>query len=275
MQKLSGIGARSRHRLKTVIERGNHILTPKEVSKVLLLPQMESARLLYRWHKAGWLKKIKRGVYWPVQLDSNPSEIAIENPWVVAENLFSPGYIGGFSAVKHWDFSEQIFEPVVYLTSKQVANRNCTFGDVKFKLKTIKPYKIFGTKTIWKRSTKIKVSDPSKTIIDLLDDPMLGGGMRVVKDFFIEYWNSKYKNIQLLIKYAKKTKNKTVFKRLGFLLEVSNLENPKLINLLKTKISSGNSEFDPSIEGIHIIKKWNLKIPLSWKKEHDRKKRSS
>ena len=176
-----------------------------------------------------------------------------------------------FSAVKYWDFSEQIFEPVVYLTIKPIAKREVMFSDVKFKIKTIKPYKVFGTKSVWQDSVKIPISDPSKTIIDFLDDPAFGGGMRVVTDFFIEYWNSEYKNINLLIKYAKAMNNKTIFKRLGFLLEIKDLANPKIISRLKKNISSGYSEFDPLINGSCILRKWNLKIPRSWKEQYDRK----
>ncbi len=98
MKKLSGIGSKSRRRLKAVIEASGGVLKPELVSNTLSLPRMESARLLTRWCHAGWLKRVKQGVYWPVPLESNPNEIAIEEPWIVAENLFSPGYIGGFSA---------------------------------------------------------------------------------------------------------------------------------------------------------------------------------
>ena len=65
-----------------------------------------------------------------------------ERSQAAAENLFSPGYIGGFSAIKHWDLSEQIFESTVYLTTKSVTKRKPIFGSIKFKLKTIKPYKL-------------------------------------------------------------------------------------------------------------------------------------
>lgn len=275
MNPLSGIGSKSRRRLKAVIEAKGSILTPKLVSNTLSLPQMESARLLARWCNAGWLKRIKQGVYWHVPLESNPHEIALEDPWIVADHLFSPGYIGGFSAIKHWDLSEQIFEPVVYLTTNLVINRDTTLGGIKFKLKTIRPYKIFGTKTIWKNSIKIKVSNPTKTIIDFLDDPISGGGMRVIEDFFIEYWESKYKNIDLLIKYAKKMRNKTIFKRLGFLLEIKGLVSLPMIELLRKNISSGYSAFDPSMKSKYILRRWSLKLPHSWKNEYDRKKRNS
>ena len=272
MKQLSGIGSKSRRRLKAIIEASNGVLTPELASDTLSLSRMESARLLARWCNAGWLKRIKQGVYWSVPLEADPNDIAIEDSWIVAENLFSPGYIGGFSAVKYWDLSEQIFEPVVYLTTNLVANRDVTFGGIKFKLKTIKPYKVFGTKTVWRKSTKIKVSNSTKTIIDFLDDPVSGGGMRTIADFFVEYWESEYKNIDLLIKYAKKMKNRTIFKRLGFLLEVRGLADFRTIEFLKKNISSGYSEFDPSMKSKNFCRRWNLKISPSWKKEYDRKK---
>ena len=275
MGTLSGIGKKSRNRLKVVIEASKGLLTPEFVSKVLLLSRFEAARLLSRWNKAGWLKRVKRGVYLPVQLETDPDEIAIENSWQIAEKIFSPGYIGGFSAIKYWDFSEQIFENTDYFTVKQVPSRTVIYGGIKFKLKTIRPYKIFGTKTVWRDSVKIQISDSSKTIIDLLDDPALGGGMRVIKDFFIEYWKSEYRNIDLLINYAGKMKNKTIFKRLGFLLETGEFLDPETINRLREKISSGYSDFDTTMKNIHFIRKWNLKIPSSWKEKYDLKKRNS
>ena len=272
MKKLSGIKNKSRKRLKRAIEASNGVLTPSLISKALSLPQRESARLLSRWCHSGWLKRVKQGVYWPVALDANPDTMAIEEPWIVAESIFSPGYIGGFSAIKHWDFSEQIFESVVYLTTKLVTDRNVTHAGIKFKLKTVRPYKIFGTKIVWKKTMKIRVSDPTKTMIDLLDDPTMGGGMRVIDEFFLEYWQSKHRDVELLIQYAKKMRNKTIFKRLGFLLETRNLAGVDTIDFLRKNISTGYSELDPSVKSKFFLRKWNLKISLAWKREYDRKK---
>ena len=275
MKSLSGIGKKSRNRLKALMEASKGPLTPEFVSEVLSLSRFEAARLLSRWNEAGWLKRVKRGVYLLVQLENDPNSMAIEDSWQIAEKIFSPGYIGGFSAIKYWDFSEQIFEYTVYFTIKQVPLRKVVYGGIKFKLKTIKPYKIFGTKTVWRDSVKTQVSDPSKTIIDLLDDPALGGGMRTVKDFFTEYWESEYRNMDMLINYAEKMKNKTIFKRLGFLLETGNFLESETINQLRKKISSGYSKFDTTMKNVHCIRKWNLKIPSSWRKEYYFKKRSS
>ena len=261
--------------MKTIIESSSdNILTPKFVSKTLSLPQTESARLLARWCNAGWVKRIKRGMYWPIALGDDP-EWQVEDDWLVVDRAFSPGYIGGFSAIKHWDFTEQLFMTTFYVTVKPVVSREVVLGSYRFKLKTIKPYKMFGTKMVWRERVKIKVSDPSKTIIDLLDDPHLGGSMRVVQDFFIEYWDSEHRDLKLLIRYGKRMRNRTIFKRLGFLLALNKLVDNRTIKSLQNKISAGYSAFDPSVKGKFFIRKWNIKVSTMWKKEYDRHKRHS
>ena len=154
MKKISGIGKKSRERLKTLVEFSkDKILTPKFVSKTLSLPQAESARLLSRWCNAGWVKRIKRGMYWPLALEDDP-EWEVEDDWLAVDRAFSPGYISGFSAVKHWDFTEQIFITTFYVTVKPVVSREVVLGSYRFKLKTIKPYKMFGTKMVWRERVK-------------------------------------------------------------------------------------------------------------------------
>ena len=264
-----GIGTEYRRKLAKVIALAKGIITPTLVSKCLNVSLQEAGRLLSRWNRQGWVKRIKQGVYIPITVDDLTGELTVEDPWVLADRLFAPGYIGGFSAVKHWDFSEQIFETTTFFTTKQVKDRHLIVGSTRFHLKTIASYKIFGTKPVWRENTKVLVSDPSKTIVDLLDDPSLVGGMRVVKDIFLEYKASNFFELDLLIAYAQKIGNKTVLKRLGFLMEILGLyEIIDKYGLLK-KISKGYSLFDPGVKNTSIVRKWNLKVPAIWKKQSD------
>jgi predicted transcriptional regulator of viral defense system len=96
--------------------------------------------------------------------------------------------------------------------------------------------------------------------------------MRVVKDIFLEYRKSNYFDIELLIVYSKKMHNRTIFKRLGFLLEVLNLSDLVKKYDLSREVSKGYSLFDPTVENSLIVTKWNLRVPEVWKKESDRKK---
>lgn len=258
-----------RHKLAHVFTAAHGIITPALVSKTLHVPTQEAGRILSRWNYRGWIKKLKHGVYIPTNVEDLTGETSIEDSWVLADRLFAPGYIGGFSAVKYWDFSEQIFETTTFFTTKKMKDRHPVIGNTRLQLKTITDYKIFGTKVVWRENSKILVSDASKTIVDLLDDPAIVGGMRVVKDIFLEYKESDFFDLEKIIEYTWKMRNKTIFKRLGFLME--SLEMYDLIKKydINSKISTGYSVFDPSVKNNLIATTWNLKIPAVWKKKND------
>ena len=101
--------------------------------------------------------------------------------------LFAPAYIGGRTAAEHWDLTEQIFKDVVVITGQVIRQRHLTRQGFQFTLKHINPEKIFGLKSVWRRQTKVSVSDVHRTIIDMLDDPSLGGGIQQVADCLNAY----------------------------------------------------------------------------------------
>lgn len=269
---LAGIGKTGRTRLSKVLELNPGVITSATVSETLSLPSKEASRMLSRWCKNGWLYRVKRGVYISVPIDSASSDIILEEPFLIAESIYQPGYIGGFSAIKHWDLSEQIIETIYYFSTKLFKERNPIYGSTKFKIKTVKESRVFGTKTIWFGSKKVKVSDPTKTIVDILDDPKLVGGMSVVYDIFNEYAGSEYCDFKMLLNYSERMHNKTILKRLGFMIDVKFNEIPEEFADIKENISSGYSNFDPIVNGKLFVEKWKLKVPASWKKAYDRKK---
>ena len=265
-----GIGSEYRKKLAITLQHTQGVICPSLVSQALLISTQEAGRLLSRWCRLGWVKRIKRGVYIAIPTEDLTGNASVADSWVLAHHLFSPGYIAGFNAVKHWDFSEQLFETTTFFTTKKISNRHPVMdSNMRFQLKTIVPHKFFGTQIVWRDNHKLLVSDPSKTIIDLLDDPTIVGGMRIVKDIFQEYQSSHFFNMDILVNYAEKMENKTIFKRLGFLLET--LEEFHFIEKyhMHEKISAGYSLFDPTVKNVCVIRSWNLKIPKIWKKEHD------
>ena len=58
-----------------------------------LNPTITTAKLA-RLAKMGWLKRVKRGLYYVLPLETNPSQPAItDDPWVLANEVFAPFYI--------------------------------------------------------------------------------------------------------------------------------------------------------------------------------------
>ena len=146
---IKSIGSAYRHKLACVTRAAKGIITPKVVSETLGLSTQEAGRILSRWNQHGWVKRIKQGVYIPIAVDDVTGNSSIEDPWILADRLYSPGYIGGFSAIKHWDFSEQLFETTTFFTAKKIKNKYPVIGNSHFQLKKISSHKIFATQPVY------------------------------------------------------------------------------------------------------------------------------
>jgi predicted transcriptional regulator of viral defense system len=190
----------------------------------------------------------------------NPAERK-EDPWIVAATVFKPCYIGGWSACEHWGLTEQIFNDIVVFSSHKVRHtRNRVQGTV-YIVRNIRNENIFGVKPVWRAQTKVNVSDPSRTIADILSVPYLGGGIRNVASILKEYFSGDEKNEKELLSYLAKLKNGTIYKRLGFLLESLKVGSPALIEMCKKNITLGYSRLDPSLpKKGSIVNRWNLII---------------
>ena len=126
---------------------------------------------------------------------------------------------------------------------------------------------MFGLKPVWRGQVKVSVSDPTRTILDMLSDPQLGGGIRSTGDVFRDYLKSENKKIDLLIEYADRLGNGSVFKRLGFLLEQFAQDEQNTIKLCQTRVTKGNSKLDPKLPGDKLVTRWRLWTPKNWAKE--------
>ena len=260
-QNLGGIGKLSRARLAEVIRHFKGCFNASDVSSCLKITKAKARGMLALWSKSGWLQRIRPGVYLPVELAAESSNDVIVDPWVVATLLYPPCYIGGWSACEFWGFADQIFSTIVVLTVKRVNGKEQMAGNMTFLIKKQDSEKMFGLKTVWKDSIKVKVSDPHKTILDLLDEPSLGGGIRSLADILQKYFQSEHSNTVTLLEYADQMKNKTIFKRLGYLLSILKPAEIALIDQCKERITKGNSQIDPSSKGNRLIKKWRLWLP--------------
>ena len=251
--------------LLTKLHRGvTGPFTPQEASSILGFDIHRTRRFVAYLADAGWLTRIRRGLYSTVPLDVAEPSAWIADPWTVAAKVFSPFYIGGWSACEHWSLTDQIFKETVVISSKPRRLRHLEIQGVPFYVKVVGRDKIFGTEVVWRDRTRVPVSDPAKTIVDILDDPKIGGGIRHIADILRAYLSHERRNDSLLFEYAHKSGNRTVFKRLGYLLDITRVADKKLINACRKEISSGISLLDPGAprKG-RFIRRWNLRINVT------------
>jgi predicted transcriptional regulator of viral defense system len=264
MKNLSGLGKTERRRLTEVIRQTKGAISVAEAADILKANRNDVAKMLARWAEKGWLSRIRRGLYIQVPLESRTPDVPIEEPWIIAEYLYAPCYIGGWSAAEYWDLTEQIFRSIVILTIQKPRDRKLVIRNTKYVVRTISEKAMFGLKPVWRGKVKLSVSDPTRTIIDILNDPSLGGGLRPSVDIFLNYLKSKYKDMEQLINYAKLLGNGAVFKRLGFLLERLVPNDKKIISACKIELTKGNAKLDPKLPADRLITKWKLWIPENW-----------
>jgi predicted transcriptional regulator of viral defense system len=252
-----------RAQLQQVLAASGDVIHISDVTKALAVSRTEAAKRLARWREQGWLSRVGTGAYVPASIDTLGSDRVLDDAWVLVPALFSPAYIGGRTAAEHWDLTEQIFKDIVVVTGQIIRTKQQKRHGFDFTLKHLKPEKIFGTKPVWRHHSKVPVSDVHRTIIDMLDDPAIGGGIQQVSDCLNMYLKRPDRNNQTLIEYGDQLGNGAVFKRLGFLAERHG-DSAALVELCHARLTAGNAKLDPALDCKRLISRWRLIVPLSW-----------
>jgi predicted transcriptional regulator of viral defense system len=258
---MKGLGSENRERLALLHRALPGPFTADEAATALGIPRDEAAHVAGYLASKGWLSRVRRGLFTVVPLEAEVPGAWRADPWLVAARVFAPCYIGGWSACEHWGLTEQLFRSVLVVSASAQRSTRMVVQGTEFRVATRRPDVLFGSRGVWRGRERVDVSDPSRTIVDVLDDPSIGGGIRMVADVLEEYLSGEHRDDKLLVGYADQLGNRTVFKRLGYLLEALETDAPLLIEASLSRRSSGLAKLDPSIRsGGRITKRWGLRI---------------
>lgn len=253
-----------RQQLAQLIASAGDVIQVSDAARVLRLDRTAAAKTLARWTAQGWLRRVRRGIYVPAALDTLSSTHVLNDPWVLVPSLFSPAYVGGRTAAEYWDLTEQLFNDIVVVTAQAVREKTQKRHGATFTLKHAQERKLFGLKAVWRGRTKVMVSDLQRTIVDMLDDSAIGGGIQHVADCLVEYFKRKDRSDKLLLDYTEQLGNGAVFKRLGFLAEQHGGEET-LARACHARLTKGAIKLDPTLDCAKLVTRWRIWIPARWK----------
>src|SRR3989339_342331 len=227
-------------------KEGREIYGFDEIVKLSGLDRKHVWYILSRLKNKGRLIRLEKGkyLYVPEGFEGNWTG----NSYLIASNLIKPYAIAYWSALNYWHYTEQIPSTIFIQSVKRKLHKTKNIFGVEYKLITVGKSNFFGLTTIWENHRKIKITDKEKTIIDCLDYPEYCGGLsELIKG--VQYgFKNKELNVRKLINYAGRISNRTVMKRLGYILEKSKIRlSEKLINKIRNKISEGYSLLDPTM----------------------------
>jgi predicted transcriptional regulator of viral defense system len=238
-----GISGTGRAELASVAGR-RRFISPQDVASELGVNPHVAARRLAHWAEKGWLRRVRRGLYIPVPIEAEHPGAWSQDALVVAAAVWSPCYFTGWTAASHWSLTEQTFRTTVLKTTQRVRAVQARLLDADYLLThTGESAMTWGLKSVWHEEIRLQIADPARTVIDILDTPRIGGGIRHAAEILGAYLDGH--DALRLVEYGERLGNRAVFKRLGFLVEALGRDEPELIATCRTRLSAGLALLDP------------------------------
>jgi predicted transcriptional regulator of viral defense system len=253
----AGISRQSRADLARLTGHGRRFVTVTDASVELQLERGDAARRLARWAEQGWLRRVRRDLYIPVPVDATDPSSWGGDPLVLADAVWDPCYVTGWTAANHWGLTEQTFRTTVIKTTQRVRQSAQSLLDNEFLVGHSAPEHLeWGMRREWREERRIRIADPARAVVDMLDDPRLGAGIRTVAECLDAYLADE--DPATLVSHAERLGNRTVFKRLGYLGERL-LVGEELLAACEDKLSEGFSALDPTqAKGGSRSQRWRL-----------------
>ena len=225
--------------INTIKEHNLGIITIPDTSRIINKNRKYTALYLKRLEKRKIIKRIEKGKY---TLQDTP-------PKVIASNLITPSYISFLSGLSHYHLTTQIPRITQIATTK--SKKRINYEDQKIQF--IKLKKIFGYNREKTQFGYIFIGEKEKIIIDSLLLPKycpINETINAIKETKLD--------VKKLIDYAQKMNSIVLIKRLGYSLELNN------INIYQKVKKSLNKRYDllnPNLPPTNKKNtKWKLKI---------------
>jgi predicted transcriptional regulator of viral defense system len=246
MSPLHGISGRGREDLARVVGRGRRLVTVDDVSIALDLDRTSAAKRLARWNEQGWLRRVRRGLYIPVPVDAENPGAWSEDPLVLADAVWRPCYFTGWTAANHWGLTEQLFRTTILKTAGRVRKSRDRLLDWEFMVAHTSPEGLeWGLARVWRGDRRVLIADPARTVVDILDDPTLAGGIRLGAEILDAYLGEH--EWRTLVEYGDRLGNGAVFKRLGYLVDAAGLPSEGLTEACRERLTTGTALLDPGM----------------------------
>lgn len=261
-KNITSLGPKEAEFLAQVASSNKEIFAVQDARRFWGSAEMAWKKLRHLERK-GWIARIERGKYLVIPLEAGPQREWTEDAYVIASTLVQPSIIAYWSAIRHWNWTEQIPRIVYVQTTKRKSNPRRTIFGVPYEIVTVSTKKLFGHVKQCRMDKPFLVTDKEKTMIDSADDVDRSGSIEELAKAVVE--GAKEVSWNKLYDYAARFPNGAVKKRLGYLFEtlVPNLpEDAKLIlEKWQQELTEGMSSLEPSGGAtIRISTRWRILV---------------
>lgn len=244
----------------TLEEKGIKFFDFTNTREILGAPDASVRDVLFRLRKKDRISRLEKGKY-----SLNPAKSGLEGHWaelgyLVADYLLEDYYIGFWSALQYWGWTEQI--PQILFVATPEKKKSLNYGGQKIRFITISRKRFFGSTTEWTvQEESFRVASREKAILDALLYPQHCGG--IVEAAKAVWYSQPVLEWAKLLQHLEKLKVSSVKRRLGYLLQVLGLRED-IRESLKEDFR-GFRWLDPSREKkvMRYSKEWGLQLNLA------------
>ena len=233
------ISTQSNELLSYFNDKGEVCFDSKTALKIFPEAKESTVReLLSDMTKRGLLMRVKDGIYYIIPYEENP-ETFMPDWHLIVKYLVKEAkhYIGYYSALQIHSLITQPSLKEQIVVAKQIRPSEVKIKDITFQFIYHNESHFFGEKKTWIDSfNKVSCSDIEKTIIDCLFKPDYAGG--IVEVARAIYSTKEKLNYSKLLEYAVRFNSQAVIKRLGYILELFEIETDIIEELQKMKTAS-------------------------------------
>ena len=217
-------------------------MTVEAAAEALGLSREAAARWLSALASRGWLRRVRRGLYLAVPVDAPDPATWTDDPWYLGDLVWNPCYIAGWSAANHWALTDQVFRSTVIATTQRVRRVEQELAGAAYLVHHVRPeWLTWGLVGEWRRDRRVLVSNPERTVADLLSAPALGGGIRHTMEILDALLADT--SAESVVDVVGRLGNGAGLKRLGYLLDVLGHDS----DVIDQPMTSGISLLDPAL----------------------------
>ncbi len=248
--------------LMALYDSGRTMFTTAEAAQITSLTLPLTSSLLHKARKRGLVSQLKRGLFVIVPPELGSSSEYAGNPYLVARYLAddAPYFLSHASAM---ELHRMVTQPqfVIFVSSTKRIPKQTLHG-TQFRFVLLKSKDFFGNTKRWvTKQESVEISDLERTILDGLRHPEYCGGISdVAKGLWMRHDDVR---VAKLIDYAHRLGVGSIYRRLGYLLDLFGIGTDAERQSLRTVLTATYVPLDPSLpsEGPHAAK-WRLQLNI-------------
>lgn len=215
------------------------------------LAPSHTTTLLHQLAEAGWLTRVKKGVY---AINDSATKMPKGHPFAIGAAIVAPSAVSHWSALQHWGLTEQVPSTITLSSPNRTfppndegdgkARRQAwVVGDLRYEFVFIAKPRFFGTVDVWvSERDRVSIFERERALLDAFHHFHIFGSLSVALEILETHLNDL--DIDRLVHNADRLGIAAVAKRVGWALENFGI-SPAVLEPLRAYPTKGDSPLDP------------------------------